>query len=595
MVIRRAARFATKIGLGEPFLADVAEIVIENYGEAYPELVQNKNIIIDSLTREERQFKRVLTRGIIKLDNLIEETIESGQTVLDGTAVFRLSDTDGLPYEVTRDIIIHEYPQYDLKIDDAAFQKAKEAHRIASGGGDSIGPLGGEDAEVFQKILNSLVETNKLDEEGVNHDPYHELETSGELLALVKDGKQIKTADMGDDVEIILPNTSFYVAAGGQVADTGLICAADGSWEFEVTDIRQPAAGMIAQQGKVTKGKLQVGDAAKAQVDPGRRQDIIRNHTATHLLHAELHRVLGDHARQAGSLVAPDRLRFDFQHPEAVIKEELAEIEAGVNQRILENFPLKIEFKSLDEAKAEGAIALFGEKYGDTVRTIQIGGEDPFSYELCGGTHVESTGEIGTFLIVSESSVASGIRRIEAITGRAAYALIQKRNAEFNRLAALLKTTPDQVLEKTGSLAHDLNEAQKEINALRHTKAADSFSQQIENAPEINGVRVLSSILPEADRDTLREMADRFRQKYESGVAVLASVIDGKPAIIAAVTDNLVKQGWHAGELVKIVSEPVGGSGGGRPNLAQAGGKDAAKLEEALALTAGWVEEKTQK
>jgi alanyl-tRNA synthetase len=304
--------------------------------------------------------------------------------------------------------------------------------------------------------------------------------------------------------------------------------------------------------------------------------------------------VLGNHARQAGSLVAPDRLRFDFQHPEAVRKEQLAEIEAGVNRRILENYPLAIEFKSLNQAKAEGATALFGEKYDDTVRTIQIGGEEPFSYELCGGTHVESTGEIGTFLIVSEGSVASGIRRIEAITGRAAYELIQKQNRELVNLASLLKTTPEQVVEKIESLTRELNDAQKEIASLKHTKAADSFTQQIDNAPEINGVRVLTGILPEADRETLREMADRFRQKYDTGVAVLASVIDGKPAIIATVTDNLVKQGWHAGELVKTVSAPVGGSGGGRPNLAQAGGKDASRLEEALALTSQWVEGKTQ-
>ena len=382
--------------------------------------------------------------------------------------------------------------------------------------------------------------------------------------------------------------------AGGQVADTGTIHPQEQSWEFEVTDSINQLPGVIAHRGKVIKGTIKVDDDSRPDVDKERRQDIIRNHTATHLLHAELRRVLGDHARQAGSLVAPDRLRFDFQHPEAVTQAELAEIEAGVNQHILNNFPLKIEIKSLDEAKAEGATALFGEKYGDVVRTIQIGGEQPFSYELCGGTHVSSTGEIGTFLIVSEGSVASGIRRIEAITGRAAYQRIQKRNADIAKLAALLKTSPDQVVEKTETLSQQLSEAQKTISGLKHTQAADSFSQQIDNAPEINGVHVLASILPGADRDTLREMADRFRNRYTTGVTVLASVIDDKPAIIAAVTDDLVKQGWHAGELVKVVSEPVGGSGGGRPNLAQAGGKDASKLEAAVGLVAGWVTEKTQ-
>jgi alanyl-tRNA synthetase len=456
-----------------------------------------------------------------------------------------------------------------------------------------MGALGGEDAETFLQIFEQLKSDQKLDEKGVSYNPYNDLVASGELLALVKDGETVPSAQMGDQLELILPSTQFYVAAGGQVSDTGMIEAADGSWQFQVIDIRQPAAGIIAHKGQVIKGNPKTGDRVKAEVDSERRQDIIRNHTATHLLHAELHRVLGEHARQAGSLVAPDRLRFDFQHPEAVTPEQLAEIEAGVNRRILENHDLKIEHKPLDEAKAEGAVALFGEKYGELVRTIQIGGEQPFSYELCGGTHVHSTGEIATFLIVSEGSVASGIRRIEAITGREAYQLIQKRNAEIARLAGLLKTSPDLVYEKTSALAADFNEAQKEIAALKHTKAADSFNQEIENAPEINGVRVLTSILPAADRDTLREMADRFRQKYTTGVTVLASVIDDKPAVIAALTEDLVKQGWHAGELVKVVAEPIGGSGGGRPNLAQAGGKDATKLEEALGLVEGWVSEKS--
>jgi alanyl-tRNA synthetase len=591
MVVRRAARFGSKIGLDDPFLAEVADIVIKHYGEAYPELAQNKNIILDGLTREEKQFKQTVDRGVAQLENLIADAKAKNQTVLDGEDSFHLYDTHGLPLEITRDIV----KEHGLTVDDKGFSQAMENHRLASGGGAAMGQIGGEDAETFQKLYSELKSENKLDDQGVDYDPYHDLEASGELVAMVKESKPVTDAKEGDLVEMVLPSTSFYVAAGGQVADTGTIFSEDGGWEFAVHDIRRPAAGIIAHKGEVTKGSPKLGDRVKAQVDPQRRQDIVRNHTATHLLHHELRRVLGEHARQAGSLVAPDRLRFDFQHPEAVTPEQLAEIEAGVNQRILENNPLKIEHKSLDEAKAEGATALFGEKYGEIVRTIQIGGEQPFSYELCGGTHVHSTGEIGTFLIISEGSVASGIRRIEAVTGRAAYQLIQKRNQDFSKLASLFKAIPEQVLEKTETLLDEYNQAQKEIAALKHTQAADSFNQEIDNAPEINGVRVLASILPAADRDTLREMADRFRQKYTTGVAVLASVIDDKPAVIAALTDDLVKRGWHAGELVKVVAEPIGGSGGGRPNLAQAGGKDSSKLDEALSLVQSWVTKKSEK
>jgi alanyl-tRNA synthetase len=393
-------------------------------------------------------------------------------------------------------------------------------------------------------------------------------------------------------VDVILPGTCFYIEAGGQVSDTGTIIARNGTdWEIQVKFVRQPAAGMIVHTGEVVKGKPKVGDIAVAQVDAQRRQDIMRNHTATHLMHAELRRVLGDHARQAGSLVAPDRLRFDLTHPDAITPEQLSEIEAGVNNHILKNYPLIIEFKTLQEAKDEGAVALFGEKYTEQVRTIQIGDDQPFSYELCGGTHVQSTGEIGSFIIISEGSTAAGIRRIEAITGRAAYEMIQNRIKDIQQISDILNVSPNHVIEQTQSLLDELSEVHKEVTKLRRTIAVDSFEKQLKEIPEINGVKVLSITLPEVDQETLRQMADRFRQKYKTGVAVLASVSEGKPVIIAAVTDELVKRGWHAGNLVKVVAKPVGGSGGGRPTLAQAGGKDAKKLPEAMKLVQSWVEE----
>ena len=587
MIIRRAARFGSKINLNEPFLAHVAAAVIDQYGKAYPELAKNRQIILDEITREEERFQKTVEGGIAELENHVKATKAANQTVLDGEIAFDLYATHGLPLEITRDIILED----GLSVDQKGFNEAMEAHRIASGGGKAMGDLGGEDAEIFQGLLKDLQAENKLPKEGVAYDPYKLVEVDTELISIVHNGHPLSQAETGQEIEVILPETNFYVAAGGQVSDTGSIKALDGSWEIEITDTRRPSAGIIAHKGLVKSGSPKPNDKAVAIVNPQRRQDIMRNHTATHLMHAELRRILGDHARQAGSLVAPDRLRFDFTHPEPVTPDELAEIEAGVNAHILNNFPLHIEQKSLDQAKAEGATALFGEKYGEIVRTIQIGGATPFSYELCGGTHVESTGEIGTFIITSEGSVASGIRRIEAVTGRGAYELIQKRIAEVKQIADLLKTTPDQAAEKTETLLAQLSEANKEISTLRRSMAGDTFDQVLENAPTVGEARVLAAILPEADRDTLRQMADKFRQKFETGVAVLGAVIDDKPALIATVTDDLVAKGLHAGKLVKVVAEVVGGSGGGRPNMAQAGGKDPDKLQDALDKVIPWVQE----
>jgi alanyl-tRNA synthetase len=588
MIVRRAARFGSKIGLDEPFMAEVTRIVIENYGEAYPELVKNEEIILSQLTREEERFQKTVEGGVAQLENLMQTTKSAGEKVLDAKETFELYATHGLPLELTRDIALEN----GLQVDEQGFKEAMEEHRIASGGGKAIGDLGGEDAEVFQNLLTELQAKGKIEDGGVTYNPYDSLKIEGELLAILRDGEAVEQANTGDEIEFILPETGFYVDAGGQVTDHGTLSATDGSWKIEISGSRQPAAGVIAHIGSVVEGSPKIGDKAEASVNFERRQDIMRNHTATHLLHAELDRVLGNHARQAGSLVAPDRLRFDFTHPEAVTKTELKEIEAGVNQHILANYPLKVEKKSLDEAKAEGARALFGEKYGETVRTIQIGGEKPFSYELCGGTHVNSTGEIGTFLIVSEGSVASGIRRIEAVTGRQAYKRIQETIAETQQLAALLKTTPAQIVEKTAALIEQNHQMQNETHKLRHNMAQASFLTQMDASPEILGVRVLTSTLPGADRDTLREMTDLFRQKFDSGVAVLGTVIDDKPALIAAVTDDLVKKGLKAGDLIKEVAAVVGGSGGGRPNLAQAGGSDPDKLDEALSIVKDWVHSK---
>jgi len=602
MIVRRAARFGGKIGLHEPFLARVAETVIDHYGAIYPEIVRNRATILENLTREEKRFARTVEAGVAKLESLFARTRASGQSVLSGEAAFDLYATYGLPFEITRDIAREQ----DLEVDETGFKSAMDGHRLASGAGDAFGALGDEGVEIYRELLAELQSQGLIGPEGVAYDPYQKLEVSGPVLALVRDGQAVSTVEPGERVEVLLPETGFYVASGGQVSDTGMIVSAGAvPWAIEVEDMRRPAAGAIVHVGRVSAGQPRLGDQAIARVDVQRRRDIMRNHTATHLLHAELHAVLGEHARQAGSLVAPDRLRFDFTHPEPLTDEQLARLEAGVNRDILENYRLDIIFKPLEQAISEGAMALFGEKYAETVRTITIGNRGStessagdqaplFSYELCGGTHVNETGDIGIFLITSESSVGAGLRRIEAVTGRGAYQLIQSRFRALNEAAFMLDATPDQVPEKTRLLIEELSENRRQLISLQREQVAGEFVHSLENVPTVAGVAVLAATLPGADVDTLRLMADRFRQRYPSGVAVLASVADGRPTLIAAVTEDLVKRGLHAGELVKFVAQPLGGGGGGRPTLAQAGGRDSSKLAEALASVPGWIEERIQ-
>lgn len=586
MIIRRAARFGGKIGLNRPFLAEVAQQVIENYGSFYPELVRNQSAILTNLTREEERFQRTVESGVAKLENLLSRLIARGESTLAGEQAFDLYATYGLPLEITRDIA----KEQNLSVDEKGFHQAMEQHRIASGAGEAFGPLGGEDVDIYREVLHHLQDQGSLDADGVRYDPYGLLETKQPVLALLRDGKSITQANPGDQIEILLPETGFYVESGGQVSDTGRIFSDDGNWEVEINAMRKPAAGVIIHLGLVKHGEPKVGNLAFAQVDLQRRKDIMRNHTATHLLHAELRSILGEHARQAGSLVAPDRLRFDFTHPQPVTLEQLEKIEAGVNRAILTNYRLNIAYKPLEQAIEEGAMALFGEKYAATVRNITIG--ESLSNELCGGTHVDETGDIGIFLITSEGSTAAGIRRIEAVTGWRAYELIQKRFQMIKNISQMLGVSPEDVPNKAAEVLETLNTAKKEISELRHELASQEFVQRLVSVQTIKGVPVLAASLPGADVDTLREMTDRFRQKYPTGVAVLATVSkDGRPLVIASVTEDLIPRGLHAGELVKHVAQPLGGSGGGKPTLAQAGGKDAGQLDKALFMARQWVEE----
>ncbi len=589
MLVRRAARFGMKLDLHEPFMSKVARVVIDEYGEFYSELKRNEKTILDNLTREEKQFQKTVKAGLEHLDILLDELRKGGSQALDGGEAFELYATHGLPLEITRDIA----QEQGLEVDTVGFKKAMEAHRLTSGAGKEFGEMGGEDVEVYTRLVNELRKAHQLDNTGVTYTPYEPIRESLEVLALIKDGHPVQTVEPGDTVEVLLPKTWFYVESGGQVSDNGVIVSADGKgWTIRITALRKPAAGVIVHVGEVVKGNPAVGNLAFAQVDEDRRTQIMRNHTATHLLHAALHEVLGKHAQQAGSLVAPDRLRFDFNHPQPMTREEILAVEAKVNQAILANYPLHIVQKPLQEAIEEGAMALFGEKYEAEVRTITIGDQARLSYELCGGTHVDETGDIGLFLITYEGSIAAGVRRIEAVTGWQAYQLARERMNILDEVDRFLGTAPNELVQKVHSSTDSLAIAEKEIEKLRTQIVASAFDEKLQETEEINGVRVLKTILPDADMDALREMADKFRLKYESGVALLASEHNGKPILIAAVTEDLVKRGLNAGSLVKQVAGVVGGGGGGRPTLAQAGGKDPAKLAEALDQVAAYIREK---
>ncbi|HLF02277.1 MAG TPA: DHHA1 domain-containing protein, partial [Anaerolineales bacterium] len=443
--------------------------------------------------------------------------------------------------------------------------------------------------------LADLQAAGKLGADGVEHNPYGALETEEPVLALVVGGGRVKRAKMGDRVEVVLARTPFYVESGGQIADTGVLAyyknetdeAPD--WEIRVEGVARPISGLIVHTGEVLSGNPKEDDTVWAVVDDQRRWDIMRNHTATHLLHSELRYVLGDHVRQAGSLVAPDRLRFDFTHHGMVTQEELNAITRNVNEAILANYPVQIEFKGREQAIGEGAMALFGEKYGDRVRTVQIGEPEAFSYELCGGTHVPETADIGPFIVISEASVGAGLRRVEAITGRAALEMIHQRLGVLNNAAAYLGATADELDRKVLSVLSDLQNAQKEIDRLQRESARNNFDKVLTQVKEVKGVPVLAAQISGANKDTLREMTDWFRQKNPSGVAVLATVEDGKPQLVAAISDDLTKRGLDAVKIIRAIAPMVGGGGGGKPTLAQAGGKDPTRLADALAQVEGWV------
>ena len=574
LVIRRASRFGAKIGFDKPFLGQLVESVVQIMGGHYPELIERAPAIRRVITQEEERFRRTLDRGTAELDALLAVLPPGG--TLPGKAAFELKATHGLPIQVTKDIV----EERGYAVDMAGFEAAEEEHSIRSGGGHAMGVI--ERGEVYRDLLNELKFSGQLPETGVGYDPYSGPERNSRLLGLLVDGQPVSGAITGDRVEVVLAETPFYVEAGGQVSDMGVISGE--GWRIDVEDMRRPLGGLIVHIGEVVEGTPQTGDAVIARVDSERKADIIRNHTATHLLHAALRHHLGQHVQQRGSLVAPDRLRFDFAHDSRVTPEQIAAVEAEVNDVIMHNLRVTIAQKPLQEARAEGAMALFGEKYGDRVRTVSITGDDGrYSYELCGGNHVSETAEIGPFMIMAEGSVSAGIRRVEAFTGHGALEQMQHNRAALQQLASQIGAPPEEAPRHLSHLQDELSQARKQIAALQRDLARREFDQLLGQIETLNGKQALIARMDGLNADLLRELGDVFRSRAASGVLVLGGVSEGKPQLLVAVTDDLVKAGVQAGTLIKPIAAVVGGGGGGRPTMAVAGGKDSARLTDALA------------
>ena len=564
MIMRRAILFARRAGARVPVLASVADAVVARMRGAYPDLASHQPFIREVVGAEEERFHQTLDAGLGRLDDLIAETRRRGEAVLPGADVFRLYDTYGFPRDLTRDVA----REHGLEIDEAGFDSEKARQQERS-----------REAGVFQADAKHRGAYAALRGAGVSSEfvGYETFEASGCVVALLRAGEQVETAGAGDDVEVVSDRTPFYAEAGGQVGDTGEIRTPGGV--VAVTDTQRPVPGLVVHRGRVT-GKVRVGEPARLVVDASRRWDIMRNHTATHLLHRALREILGEHARQAGSRVAPDRLRFDFLHLRPVSPDERARLEARVNEQVLAVLPVRTEVMAYKDALASGAVALFDEKYGDSVRVVAI---DGYSRELCGGTHVRSTAEIGLFMIVSESSVGSGIRRIEALTGRAAVGRAQAIDAALREAAGVLRVSAEEVPDRLRQLAGRTRALEAEVVSARVREAAPDLDAAVRAAPEVGGVRVVGIVTSGSDQAALRALGDRIKPRLGSGVIVAASSTNGRIEVVVMATAGAVARGAEAGKVVAALNRRLGTRGGGRPELAQAGGGDPALLDAVMA------------
>ena len=562
-IIRRAIRHGKKLGMDDLFFHKLVAPLAKEMGDAYPELVKAQAHVEKVLEKEGRRFAETLDQGIEILDVAIAE-LEGRE--IPGDVVFRLYDTYGFPVDLTADIA----RERGLSIDQQGFEVAMEQQRDRARAASKFGVAGGD-------TLKTDATTEFLGYEGC--------EAGSDIVALFKDGASVGALEAGDEGGVILASTPFYAESGGQVGDSGILV--DDGKLFRVDDTQKSGSANV-HFGTVEQGLLKVGDRVEAVVDADRRQAIRLNHTATHLMHAALRKVLGEHVTQKGSLVAADRLRFDFSHYEAVTGEQLAEIEALVNDEIRRNVAADTALMTYDDAIASGAMALFGEKYGDKVRVLRLG---DFSVELCGGTHVDRTGDIGVFKITSEGGVAAGVRRIEAVTGRGALEWIDDNQRTLAGLAAQLRSQPSEVAARIEQLQKRAKELEKELAAAKQSLATGQATDHSAQVREIGGIKVLATRMDGADAKTLRDAVDRLKDKLQDAVVVLGSVDDGKVRLAAGVTKNHTDR-LRAGDLIKSVAAQVGGKGGGRPDFAQAGGTDPSKLDQALESVPGWVAEK---
>ena len=571
-VLRRAIRHGRLLGLTRPFMVQLVDVVIEMFGKHYPDLVSSRERIESILQHEEENFGRTLAAGIARFETLATEVRGRGETAIPGMDAFRLYDTYGFPLELTSELATDE----GLMVDQAGFDRAMEGQR------DQSRAAAGKFAATSAERTGMYAE---LAEPPVVFVGYDTTEHDGSITGIIGESARIQTLEVGEPAEIVLNVTPFYGESGGQVGDTGTISSSTG--RFRVDDTQRPTVGLIVHRGVVVEGFIKEGQPVKATVDVSRRDDIRRNHTATHLLHAALRSTLGEHARQAGSLVAPDRLRFDFTNLDAVTPQQIEHIERLVNEEVIANKPVETDVMSFDEATQTGAMALFGEKYGDTVRVVSVPG---YSRELCGGTHVRRTGDIGLFLIASESSVAGGIRRIEATTGHASIEQALRLKNLSDSLARSMHVAQDQIASTVTEQTERLRAAEREVERLKIELASAGASSETANAVSIDGTQVLVSRVEAPNRGAMRQIGDRLRDKLGSGIVVLGALIEGEPALLAMVTKDQVERGYDARALVNAMATVVGGRGGGRPDTAQGGGTDASKLDEALAAARSAIE-----
>jgi len=561
-IVRRAIRHGKKLGAHDLFFNKLVAPLVKEMGDAYPELVKAQAHVEKVLTREEQRFAETLDQGMEILEGTIADL--KGKEI-PGDVVFKLYDTYGFPVDLTADIA----RERGLTVDQRGFEDAMSGQRDRARAASKFSVAGGD-------AIKTDIETSFLG--------YDVTAATAEVVALFNDGKPVDKLVVGDDGAVILSATPFYAESGGQIGDTGILSSGDHS--FTVLDTQKSSKANV-HYGSVQAGEFKVGDEVEAHVDAERRQAIRLNHSATHLMHAALRSVLGDHVQQKGSLVAPDRLRFDFSHYEGVTAEQLQEIEDIVNDEIRRNVAADTQLMSYDDAVASGAIALFGEKYDDEVRVLNFG---DFSIELCGGTHVSRTGDIGVFKITHEGGIASGVRRIEAVTGKGALDWIDANQRVLNELGDILKTQPDQAAAGVAQLLKQNKELQKKLATARHALITGEASDQEDLIQEIAGIKVLAARVEGLNASLLREAVDRAKDKLQNAVVVLGTVEDGKVRLAAGVTKNNTDR-IKAGDVIKPVAEQVGGKGGGRPDFAQAGGSNPDALDAALESVSAWVAE----